>query len=185
MNTGPMTTDFRLYDLLKPDNDLRVGEVPLTSDYVLVEFNGKMVKLPLPSGAVVQVVQEQKTQVLLKPYCGHFLSTMVDEKTNEQTVMCPECQEIYGQCSKCELWFPRYDPRSEGATPTHCNRCGGDELHYSLIDNLHRCLNCDNRMEKIERAPCLDGADESGERWCIFCDDPDGDNSHATPGVKL
>jgi len=177
------TTDYRLYDLLKPDNDLRMGETPPTSDYVLVEYSGKMVKLPLPAGAAVQVVQVT-TNATLRPYCGHFLTTMVDEKTNEQTVMCPECQEIYGQCSKCKLWFPRYDPRSQGVAPDYCSHCGSEDVSYDDAAKV-RCYDCGQTLPAKNRAPCLDGVDEDGERWCIFCDDPKGDNSHATPGVKL
>lgn len=81
-------------------------------------------------------------------HCGSKLDVSTEATVPgcfKVAVRCGKCNEDYQQCSKCDLWFPEVDPKSEG--------------------------------------PCLDGVGD--EVWCIFCDAPDHDNSHATPGVRV
>lgn len=63
------------------------------------------------------------------------------------------------QCDRCKLYFPPFEPKA---------------------------------LPKL--VPTLDGFDGNGEwakntgnplveKWCVFCDDPEATNTHATPGV--
>lgn len=48
-----MTTDFRVYEILAGTQDWRMGEEPKGLPFILLTFQGKEVKIPLPRGTVI------------------------------------------------------------------------------------------------------------------------------------
>lgn len=103
------------------------------------------------------------------PYCGHRLhrSRKLFRDEDSVVVWCSICSEEYHQCSKCELWFPEYDPKSEDRA-----KCldGPDE---------------DGVMSHVSGKPAVNSI-------CIFCDmpgltgaAPEEATSHATRGIRL